>query len=155
MRQMRHIECMMTRGEAEDRLSRENWGVLCVHGDEGYPYGVPMNSAWVNGAVLLHCTSMSSHRLDAIKRDSRVCFTVVPVHELDRETWSTGYASVIVFGKAEIICDPEERLFAMRAFMRRLSPEKEEEAVGICDPVKAELVMIRIVPDHITGKKSS
>ena len=155
MRSMRHAECLMSREETERLLAEENWGVLCVHGDDGYPYGVPMNYAWCEGRVLLHCTSDESHRLDALKRDSKVCFTVVPVHRLDRDNWGTEYASIVIFGSAEIISRPEEKLRAMREFMKKLSPEKTEEALLVCDPSKADMVMIAIHPEAITGKKSS
>jgi len=154
-REMHHGECLMTPEDTERCLSEETWGVLSVCGDDGYPYGVPMNYVWDEGTVLLHGTSESSHRLDALRRSEKVCFTVVPEHTLDREQWSTVYTSVIVFGKAEIIEAPAERRIAMRAFMQGLSPSKTGEALQICDPETANLVMIRIRPVRITGKKST
>lgn len=154
MREMRNKQRLMSRAEAEKYLSEETWGVLSVFGDDGYPYGVPMNYAWTEGAVLLHATSQNSHRLDALKRNARVCFTVVPVHRIDRANWSTIYASVVLFGTAEILTDAEEKRAAMRAFMQKLSPEKAEEAMLACDPARADLVMLRIGPNMITGKKN-
>ena len=67
MRKMRREECLMTVEETEKYLTEETWGVLSVHGDDGFPYGVPMNYAWSDGAILLHCTSGTSHRLDALE----------------------------------------------------------------------------------------
>lgn len=153
-RSMKHDECLLSQEASEQYLREENWGVLSLHGDSGYPYGVPMNYAWDNGSILLHCSSENSHRLDSLKRNRKVCFTVVPEHELDREHWSTIYTSIILFGTAEIITDPEEKASAMEAFMKTLSPEKAEEAVHTCDPRIPELIMIRIRPSHVTGRQS-
>ena len=154
-REMQHAECLMTAEEAKACLQRENWGVLSVCGDDGFPYGVPMNYVWADGTVLLHCTSKKSHRLDALKKDPKVCFTVVPEHTLDRENWTTAYQSVILFGTAEILSEKEEKLAAMTAFMRALAPESLEAAFSACDPGGPDLVMIRIRPFYMTGKKSS
>lgn len=152
-RKMRRGECSLPREETERILRDETWGMLTVHGDGGFPYGVPMNYVWDNGTILLHATSENSHRLDALRRDSKVCFTVVPEHALDRERWTTIYKSVIVFGTAEIILEPKQRRAAMRTFMNVLSPEKTEEALCVCPPETARLVMIRITPIVITGKQ--
>lgn len=152
-RDMTRGECRMTDEEAERALKAETWGVLSLHGDGGFPYGVPMNYAWVNGCVLLHCDAENSHRLDSLRCSEKVCFTVVPKHELDRERWSASYVSVIVFGVAEVITDPAEKREAMRAFMNALAPEKTREALAACDPGAPELAMLRVRPVHITGKR--
>ena len=154
-RKMRRDDCRMPLEAVEQYLRTETWGVLSVHGDNGFPYGVPMNYVWENGTVLLHATSENSHRLDALERDNRVCFTVVPEHTLDRDRWTTVYRSIIVFGTAEIIRSPEEIFAAMRSFMGQLAPHKTEEAFHSCDPKSAKMVMIRIRPVMVTGKQST
>lgn len=153
-RNMKHDRCRISVEETENYLREENWGVLSLHGDDGFPYGVPMNYVWDNGSILLHCASGNSHRLDSLKRSSKVCFTVVPEHKLDRQHWTTVYTSIIIFGTAELITDPTEKQSAMRAFMTALIPEKLEEAIQSCDPGKPGLVMIRIRPLFITGKQN-
>lgn len=154
-RTMRHSECLLSQETAERILREENWGVLSLHGDNGFPYGVPINYVWDNGTILMHATSENSHKLDAIKKDNKVCFTVVPEHTLDRENWTTIYKSVIVFGTAEIIDAPEEKFTAMQAFMNALAPNKLKEAMNSCNPRTAKLVMIRICPAVITGKQNA
>lgn len=114
---MKHDRCRISEEETEKYLREENWGVLSLHGDDGFPYGVPMNYVWDNGSILLHCASENSHRLDSLMRSRKVCFTVVPEHKLDWENWSTVYTSVILFGTAELITDPEEKQSAMYTFI--------------------------------------
>ena len=154
-REMRRREYLLSPEDTEQYLREENWGVLAVHGDNGFPYGVPMNYVWDQGSILLHAASENSHRFDALSRDSKVCFTVVPEHRLDRENWSTSYTSILVFGTAEIITAPEKKLAAMQAFMNMLAPGKREEAFRSCPPEKAKMVMIRIHPIMITGKQNT
>lgn len=152
-RSMKRGEYSLSREAAVACLRKETWGVLSVHGDGGFPYGVPMNYVWDGGTLLLHCSSENSHRLDSLHRDSKVCFTVVPEHELDREHWTTAYTSIILFGTAEILTKPEEKASAIETFLKALAPEKTEEAVLACDPKMPGLIMIRIHPVHITGKQ--
>jgi len=145
---------MISAEETRQLLKQANWGVLSVCGDDDFPYGVPMNYVWDEGTVLLHCTSKKSHRLDALKRDAKICFTVVPEQKLDRDNWTTVYKSVILFGVAEILEEKEEKISAMKTFMGELAPEKMTEAFAVCDPGSDSLLMIRIRPVYMTGKKS-
>ena len=66
-RNMKHDRCRISVEETGNYLREENWGVLSLHGDDGFPYGVPMNYVWDNGSILLHCASGNSHRLDSLK----------------------------------------------------------------------------------------
>lgn len=152
MREMRRNERQMSENDAKQLLEKENWGVLSVYGDDGFPYGVPVNYSYWEGAFYIHCTSSSSHKLDGIRRSNKVCFTVVSRHELDIENISCRYASVIVFGIASIIESPEEKAEAMSAFMKGLAPEMAEIGLQKCDPKAAGLSVIKIEPIHITGK---
>ena len=154
-REMLREDCRMSAEEAKDYLKKENWGVLSLCGDDGFPYGVPMNYVWDEGTILLHCTAKKSHRLDALRKDAKVCFTVVPEHRLDPENRTCLYASVIVFGMAEILTEKEEKIAAMKAFMRALAPQSIAPAFSACDPGSDSLAMIRIRPVYMTGKKNS
>ena len=122
MRRMHRLNQTLSPKDIDMYLKEENWGVLSVHGDNGFPYGVPMNYVWSDGTIILHATANESHRLDALRRDNKVCFTVVPEHVLDGDHWSEKYVSIVIFGTAEIISQPQERLEAMRTFMGLLAP---------------------------------
>ena len=50
-------------------LKKETRGVLSVQGDDGYPYGMPMNH-WYDeerGAIYFHC-GKEGHRVDSLKK---------------------------------------------------------------------------------------
>ena len=48
-------------------LKTEKRGVLSVNGDDGYPYGMPMNYWYdeVDGKIYFHCGKVG-HRLDSL-----------------------------------------------------------------------------------------
>lgn len=152
LRDMRRKERQMSDSSAKQVLARENWGVLSVYGDDGFPYGVPVNYAYWEGALYLHCSSAASHKLDGIRKCNQVCFTVVSQHQLDAKNLACTYESVIVFGTAAIIESAKEKLEAMTLFMQGLAPEMIETGFQKCNPETPGLAVIKIEPTLITGK---
>ncbi|MBQ8027431.1 MAG: pyridoxamine 5'-phosphate oxidase family protein, partial [Clostridia bacterium] len=63
--------------ECTKLLNKETRGVLSVIGDEGYPYGTPMNHFYCeeDGCIYFHC-GRKGHRLDALKENSKASFCV-------------------------------------------------------------------------------
>ena len=53
-------------------------GVLAVSGDDGYRYAVPINYLYDEDAqeIIFHGSKVG-HKVDALKRSDKVCFTVV------------------------------------------------------------------------------
>ena len=113
---MRRSERQMTDIAAKQVLASENWGVLSVCGDDGFPYRVPMNYAYWADALYLHCSSATSYKLDGIRRCNKVCFTVVSQHQLDSKNLACKYESVIVFGTAAIIESEVELIDSVAMF---------------------------------------
>ncbi len=139
--------------EETARILREGeWGVLSVLGDRGYPYGVPMSYGYANGKIYLHSTPEQSHKLDAIRKEPKVCFTVVTEHTLLPESYSVRYRSAIVFGTARILETAEEKQSAMVWMMTGLAPEALDRARDHCVRESDSYAMIEITPEHVTGK---
>lgn len=151
-RSMRRKERQLTAEQAARLLEQETYGVLSVHGDDGYPYGVPVNYAFVDGRILLHGTSENSHKLAAIQNDPKVCFTVVSRHELHGEAFAVYFSSVVVFGKAALVEQPAAKRERMRQMMCRLAPGTEQKTEQTCDKLLDALNVIEILPEHISGK---
>lgn len=153
-REMRMKRRELTLEEAKEILRTQKDGVLCVHGDDGYPYGVPINYGYVDGKIYMHGRGNESHKLDGILNNPKVCFTVVAKHELIEEKYTTDFSSVIVFGKARAILDPDEMVVAMGKMMKGLAADFMEGAMAKVKETTDPLVMIEITPEHITGKIS-
>ncbi|MBO5281107.1 MAG: pyridoxamine 5'-phosphate oxidase family protein, partial [Clostridia bacterium] len=58
-------------------LISEKRGVLSVNGDNGYPYGSPINHYYNedDGKIYFHCGKIG-HRLDSLKNNNKVSFCV-------------------------------------------------------------------------------
>ena len=88
-------------------LKTETRGVLSVIGDDGYPYGMPMNHFYneTDGCIYFHC-GKTGHRVDALKKNDKVSFCVYNHGYRNEGEWALNVKSVIVFGKVEMIDDP-------------------------------------------------
>ena len=151
-REMRRADRLLTAEETEAILKENDWGILAVHGDDGYPYGVPLNYGYIDGKIYLHGTAEKSHKTDAIKNDDKVCFTVVNRHDMQAERFTTLFSSVIVFGRAKVISEPEALRKAMVQMMTGLAPEMASQAEEHCRTSIQNMVMIEITPEHMTAK---
>ena len=149
---MRRIKQQLTQEECEKILERGRTGVLAVLGDDGYPYTVPINYYYTDGKIYLHCAK-SGHKLDAIRSNPKVSFSVVERDDILQEKFTTLFKSAVAFGKAEILADKEE----MRSSVTALA---EKYCSDFLDKVPAEvergfdmLCMIKINIEHLTGKQ--
>ena len=153
-RPMRRIRQQLTQEENEQILRRGSSGVLAVLGDGGWPYTVPMNYVWLNGAVYLHC-AFAGHKLDAIRNCDKVSFCVVDQDQIVPEEYTSYYRSVVVFGCAVELPDCAEGREALAAMADKYHPTgAPEERTRRIERQMPALRMLRIDPVHITGKQS-
>ena len=150
-RPMRRFKQALSPEECRQLLLQEKRGVLAVHGDEGYPYAVPLNF-WYDekeDAIYFHCAK-EGHKLDAIRTDNKVCFTVWEKGE-QREDWSYYVRSVVIFGRAELLEDPRVIREKAEAFGSKYFPTREELDYELAHALP-RVQMVRIRPESITGK---
>ena len=152
-REMLRFKQQLSREECVEVLKTTLRGVLSLNGDDGYPYGVPINHYYneEDGALYFH-GGKKGHKLDAICRDSKASFCVYDDGIRQDGEWFLRFRSVIVFGRIELIED-EETLLEMS---RRLSYKFTRDEEYISDEIKnhaAATLMFRLVPEHISGKR--
>lgn len=80
--------------------------------DKDIPYVIPMNFGYRDGSVYLH-SAREGRKVEALKRNNRVCFEVDVDQELVTADHSCGfdmrYRSVIGYGRAYLVEDDEEK----------------------------------------------
>ena len=105
-REMRRSPQALSREEMIDLLKTETRGVMSVQGDNGYPYGFPINHYYneEDGKLYFHGAKIG-HRVDSVKRDPKVSYCVFGQDEKREGDWAYYVKSVIVFGKIELIED--------------------------------------------------
>jgi len=135
----------------ENVLNKTLYGNLGLC-DNGESYIVPMNYAWSDNKIWLHCAT-EGRKLDIIRANPKVCFQVITDTELITanapRNYGMYYSSVIIFGTASIVEGHEAKALALvklvSHFQKDFSHEfKEEETKGVC--------IISIEPDEITCK---
>jgi len=130
-----------SRAEMEQILREEVLGYLGLAGEE-QPYVVPLNYAYAAGRILFHC-ALTGQKLDAIRRNPRVCFTVGrqtgEVRDHGGSPCHVDSDSVICYGRARLLDELSERAAALNAFNRRYrpdAPDVPQERVEQCMAVE-------------------
>jgi uncharacterized protein len=102
----------------EQLLSEEEVGHL-ASSDEGQPYVIPVNYAFLDGVIVIHC-AMKGKKLDILRKNPKCSFAVnrhpdaLRYHAEKRCHYR--YHSVVVTGEARFVDTAEERLTWMRRF---------------------------------------
>lgn len=133
-------------------LKTEKRGVLSVIGDEGYPYGMPMNY-WYNeenGKIYFH-SGKKGHKIDAMAANNKVSFCVYDDGYRNDGEWALNISSVIVFGKVRVVENFEEAMEICRCLSLKYTPNIEYIEEEIQKFGKATLCY-ELCPEHITGK---
>lgn len=134
-------------------LQNERRGVLAVHGDDGFPYAIPINF-WLdpeNRKIYFH-GSKTGHKADALRSCDKVCFTVFGNEHTGEETWAPFVQSAVVFGRCRLIDSQEEAIRLVKQFARKYFPTEElveEEAATSGNVVQ----MFEITIEHLSGKE--
>ena len=153
-RDMRRKDQVLSREECLAVLDRGTAGVLAVHGDDGYPYAVPLSYAYEDGKLWFHC-ARTGHKLDAILRDPKVTFCVVDRDQVVPLEYTTYFRSVILFGKARVLEDPAEIRTALEKLALRYAPEDSEaHREAILEKELPALVAIEVTMEHLSGKEA-
>ncbi|GHU49743.1 nitroimidazole resistance protein [Clostridia bacterium] len=152
-RRMRKVNKLLTKQDAEAILDRNTNGVLAVHGDDGYPYAVPLSYVYAEGRIFFH-GAVEGHKMDAILRNDKVSFCVVDHDDIAPEEFNTYFASVIVFGRARILERDEEKQAGLEFIVRKYSPDYFEKGLDYIKATWDRVNMFEIVIEHMTGKSA-
>lgn len=152
-RPMRRSGQQLPDKETETILACGREGVLAVAAG-GWPYAVPVNYCWKDGKIIIH-SAREGHKIDAVRENDKVSFCVVAEKTVIPEKYTTAYKSVIVFGRARFIEDPEAMLPFLDALAERFTGAPEEERQAYIRKYLACVAVIVIEPEHITGKEGS
>lgn len=151
-REVSRIKQQISKEECIEILKNEPRGVLSVIGDDGYPYGMPMNHFYCeeDGKIYFHGGKFG-HKIDAIKENDKVSFCVCDKGILEDNGWSFLFKSVIVFGRAKLIEDSEKTI----ELCRRLCYKFTQDEAYIEDEIQkfaAATLCFELIPEHMTGK---
>ena len=151
---MRRSDRARDRSFAFDVIDRCGHGVAALStGGEG-PYCIPLSLVRVGDDLFFHC-ALEGRKLDLLRRDPRVCVTFVgedtPVF-LEPAMYSTYFQSAIVTGTAQEVTGEAEKIAALRALCRKLTPDRMDGFdAAVSKSLKVTSVW-RISMEEVTGK---
>lgn len=139
--------------EAVESILREATVCRVALSVNDVPYVVPLNFGYEDGCLYFH-SAPEGKKIEIIRQNRNVCFEVDIGHELVEAEkacdWTVRYRSVIGFGKAFLVNDPEEKRRALDIIVGHYSDrsyEYPEEAVSRVAIIKVEI-------ESMTGKQS-
>ncbi len=151
---MRRKEQLLSQAETIAILKKGSCGVLGVSGDDEYPYAVPISYVYMDGKLFFH-GAPSGHKIDGIRRNNKVSFCVIDQDEVIQKSFTTHFRSAIVFGKARILTDDQERRMAMEALLEKYSPDYIQEGQLAIARGWEKVCLVEITVEHMTGKPAN
>ena len=149
-RDIARIKQKLSDEECAEILKNEPRGVLSVIGDDGYPYGMPMNFYYdENENKIYFHSGMKGHKMDAIKEYDKVSFCVYDKGYHKDGHWSLNIKSVIVFGKIKNIENPS--FYKIRELSLKFTSDLEYINNEIEKLAKTTAVL-ELEIEHMTGK---
>lgn len=151
-RKMRRFKQELSKEECIEVLKNEPRGVLSVLGDDGYPYGVPMDHWYdeVTGKLYFH-GAVEGHKIDAIHSCDKVSYCVYDQGYRKEGEWSLNIKSVIVFGRLRPVTDLDKAMEACTNLCLKFTDDKEylEKEISHFGP---RVLVLELTPEHMTGK---
>lgn len=118
------------------------------------PYIVPLNFGYQDNTLYFH-SAPEGRKIDMIGARGQVCFEMDIDHELVESGkpcgWSMKYRSVIGFGEASIIDDPDEKREALKCIVEHYSSGKPYE---FSEEDTHDVAIIKVAIESMSGKES-
>jgi nitroimidazol reductase NimA-like FMN-containing flavoprotein (pyridoxamine 5'-phosphate oxidase superfamily) len=139
--------------KAKALLHSSRRGVLAVNGDDGYPYAIPINYLYdeENEKIIFH-GAKAGHKVDALKKNDKICFTVFGNETVKEEAWAPFLQSAVVFGRCHLVESQEDAIALVKKFAAKYYPNMDmvnEEAALSGRAVQ----MFEIEIEHLSGKE--
>ena len=151
-RQMRRIKQQIPDSECDEILKTEKRGVLSLIGEDGYPYGIPINHYYdeTDGKIYFH-GAKQGHKIDALKKCDKVCFTVYDGGYIKQGDWALNIKSVIAFGRIRPVDDTATAEKICRALCLKFTDDEDYIQAEI-NSALPRVQCLEMTIEHMTGK---
>ena len=145
-------------------LNEKRVGTLSMCDNDGKPYGLPVNYVYWKGKIYIHGMG-SGKKNEILASNPSVCFNICEefgtVTDPVPSKCDTSYFSVVIFGKAVLVQDLEEKTQALKEFLEKFMPEffKNPLSMQFVDKYRSSLdnnavAVYCISPEDITAKEN-
>ena len=122
--------------------------------DNNQPYIVPLCFGYKDNALYFHSAG-EGKKIDILKKNNNVCFEFDVRSEIKTGKtaceWGMKYRSVIGFGNASFLEDPESKQAALDIIMQQYS----DGSFSYPDKILKNTLVIKVEITDMTGKQSS
>ena len=140
------------RAEIADLLARAQVIRIAFCADK-WPYIVPLNFGLAGNSIYAH-TAPEGKKLGMLAENDRICFEVdldVKIVRAEKACdFGCHFQSVIGFGRAFLLSDPEEKIVGLNAIMMHYTGKQYEFPPELVE----KTAVIRVDIDSMTGKKA-
>lgn len=126
MRQMRKATRQQSAEWALEVFDKAPYVTVSMTRPDGTPYGLPLSLVRGEGTTFyFHCAD-EGEKIDCLRRHPVVSLSAVskctPKFEEERGNFTEYYHSAVAIGRAEIVTDEEEKIYALRRLCERFLP---------------------------------
>ncbi len=151
-RELTRYKQQLEESECIELLKNTKRGVLSVLGDNGYPYGSPINHYYdeESGKIWFH-GGKAGHKVDAMRNCDKVSFCVMDEGRHAGDEWFLTFRSVIVFGRMELIEDWD----TIAGISRKLSYKFTDDDAYIDEEIRKSgpgTLMYALTIENMCGK---
>ena len=151
-REMRRFKQQISKEECAQILREQPRGVLSMIGDDGYPYGIPLDHWYCeeDNRLYFHCAKVG-HKIDAITACDKVSYCVMDEGFHRDGEWALNINSVVVFGRMRIVEDEEKKREICTNLVRKFT---DDEAYLVKELASAfpRVNCLELAIEHMTGK---
>ncbi len=149
---MRRFKQQITESECLEVLKNETRGVLALHGEEGYPYAIPMNHWYSeeNGKLYFH-GAKEGHKIDSLLKNDKVCYTVFDKGYRKEGEWALNVKSVVIFGRIKTVTDKDEQINICTNLCKKFTDDEDYLNKEIENAIP-RVLCLELTPEHMTGK---
>ena len=151
-RKMRRFKQQIADSECIEVLKSTKRGVLSLIGDDGYPYGIPIDHWYCeeDGRIYFH-GAREGHKIDAIKACDKASYCVFNDGFRREGEWALNITSVITFGRIRLVEDVDMTRKICTELVRKFTDDEKylEKELNNALP-RVQCLMLE--PEHMTGK---
>ncbi len=128
--------------EVHEFLTERSYGVLGLHGEDGWPNLVPLNFVYHEGNIYFHGSKIGQ-KINDLRANEKVSFAVADEYALIPSYLSDPklacpatafFKSVLIRGHTTLIEDMEEKATVFSALMNKLQKEGGYAPISVHDP---------------------
>ncbi len=152
-REVTRIKQALSKEECISILKEELRGILSLNGEDGYPYGVPLNHYYDADTNRLYFHSgKTGYKMECMREREKASFCVLDKGVRLENDWAYVFRSVIAFGKIGFVEEEGEIRRIARLLSLKFNDDEEFIEKDINRYIHAT-AMFYLQIEHMTGKR--